>query len=282
MERGDHAALLIRKEQLYAVLSASELRLDGLPERVQPIAARRRDRDLVAPARNFVVRDKITLVIAFQNGRAGLCQLRDQAVHDRDMILTLRVGAVDDVDEQIRIFQLLKRSAERFDQMVRQLCDKADRVRQQRLTRIGDGQLPRRGVERVEQAVIRRDIRACERVQKRRLARVRIADERHDGQLVFLPPAALLGAGLAHELEIFAQLLDARTNIALIGFQLRFAGASRADAAAETAHFLVPDREPGQIILILCQLDLKLALARFGALGKNIEDERTAVEHGRF
>ena len=48
------------------------------------------------------------------------------------MILTLRVGAVDDVDEQIRIFQLLKRSAERFDQMVRQLCDKADRVRQQR------------------------------------------------------------------------------------------------------------------------------------------------------
>ena len=83
------------------------------------------------------------------------------------MILTLRVGAVDDVDEQIGVFQLLKRSAERFDQMVRQLCDKADRVRQQRLTRIGDGQLPRRGVERVEQAVIRRDIRARERVQKR-------------------------------------------------------------------------------------------------------------------
>ena len=125
------------------------------------------------------------------------------------MILTLRVGAVDDVDEQVCVFQLLKRGAERFDQMVRQLRDKADRVRQQRLTRIGDGQLPRRGVERVEQAVIRRDIRARERVQKRRLARVCIADEGHDGQLVLLPPAALLGAGLAHELEIFAQLLDA-------------------------------------------------------------------------
>ena len=83
------------------------------------------------------------------------------------MILTLRVGAVDDVDEQIGVFQLLKRSAERFDQMVRQLCDKADRVRQQRLTRIGDGQLPRRGVERVEQAVVCRDVRARECVQKR-------------------------------------------------------------------------------------------------------------------
>ena len=54
------------------------------------------------------------------------------------------------------------------------------------------------------------------------------------------------------------------------------------DAAAETAHFLVPDREPGQIILILCQLDLKLAFTRFGALGEDIKNERTAVEHGRF
>ena len=198
------------------------------------------------------------------------------------MILTLRVGAVDDVDEQIRIFQLLKRGAERFDQMVRQLRDKADRVRQQRLARIGDGQLPRRGVERVEQAVIRRDIRARECVQKRRLARVRIADEGHNGQLVLLPPAALLGAGLAHELEIFAQLLDTRADIALVRFQLCFAGASRADAAAKAAHFLVPDCEPRQVILILCQLDLQLAFTRFGALGEDIKNERTAVEHGRF
>lgn len=71
-------------------------------------------------------------------------------------------------------------------------------------------------------------------------------------------------------------------DIALVGFQLRFAGASRADAAAKTAHFLVPDREPWQIILILCQFDLQLALTRFGALGENIENERTAVEHSRF
>ena len=209
MECCNHAALLIRKEQLYAVLSASELRLDGLPERIQPVSVCCRDCDFVAPARNFVVRDKITLVIAFQNGRAGLCKFCNQAVHDRDMILALRVGAVDDVDEQIRIFQLLKRSAERFDQMVRQLRDKADRVRQQRLTGIGDSQLPCRGVKRVEQSVVCRDVRARECVQKRRLACVRIADERHDGQLVLLPPATLLGAGLAHEFEIFAQLLDA-------------------------------------------------------------------------
>ena len=198
------------------------------------------------------------------------------------MILALGISAVDDMDEQIGVFQLLKRSAERFDQMVRQLRDKADRVRQQRLTGIGDSQLPCRGVKRVEQSVVCRDVRARECVQKRRLACVRIADERHDGQLVLLPPAALLGAGLAHELEIFAQLLDARADIALIGFQLRFAGASCADAAAETAHFLVPDREPGQIILILCQLDLKLAFTRFGALGEDIKNERTAVEYGRF
>ena len=95
---------------------------------------------------------EIALVVAFQDRRAGRCKLRDQAVDDRDVIVALRVGAVDDVDEKIRVFQLLERGAEGLDQMVRQLGDEADRVRQQRLTGVGDRQLPRGGVERVEQA----------------------------------------------------------------------------------------------------------------------------------
>ena len=65
----------------------------------------------------------------------------------------------------------------------------------------------------------------------------------------------------------------------LVGFELRFAGASCADAAAEAAHLFVPRRQPRQIIFILGKLHLQLALARLCALGKNIEDEGAPVEN---
>ena len=116
------------------VLAPAEQLLDGFFERIEAEAARGGDGDLVLPARDLVVGDEIALVVAFQYRRAGRCKLRDQTVDDRDVIVALRVGAVDDVDEKIRVFQLLERGAEGLDQMVRQLGDEADRVRQQRLT----------------------------------------------------------------------------------------------------------------------------------------------------
>ena len=67
----------------------------------------------------------------------------------------------------------------------------------------------------------------------------------------------------------------------LVGFQLCLARTSRADAAAESAHRLVPDRQSRQIILILRQLDLELALSGFGALGKNVENQCAPVQYRR-
>ena len=70
------------------------------------------------------------------------------------MIVALRVGAVDDVDEQIRIFQLLQGGLERLHQLVRQLADKAHRVGNNHIQRIADGQQPGGGVQGIEQAVV--------------------------------------------------------------------------------------------------------------------------------
>ena len=156
----------------------------------------------------------------------------------------------------------------------------ADRAREQHLLRGVDAPAAGRGVERVEQAVVGGDVGAGQAVEQCRFARVRVAHEGDDGQIVFLPSSALLGADLAHIFQIFAQLLDARADVALVGLELRLARASGADAAAEAAHLLIPDGEPGQVILILRQLDLELALARLGPLGEDVEDERAAVEHG--
>ena len=146
------------------VLAAAERRLDGLFELVHAIARGCGDSNFAAAARNFIRGDKIALVIALQNRRAGLCKLRNEPVNDRDMVFALRVGAVNDVDEKVGVLQLLERGAECVDQMVRQLGDEADGVGQDGLTRIGHSPLPCGGVERVEQAVVGRDIRARQAV----------------------------------------------------------------------------------------------------------------------
>ena len=67
--------------------------------------------------------------------------------------------------------------------------------------------------------------------------------------------------------------------MALVRLELRLTRSSCADAASETAHFLVPDCQSRQIVLILRKLHLKLALTRFGALRKNIKDQRAAIKH---
>ena len=60
---------------------------------------------------------------------------------------------------------------------------------------------------------------------------------------------------------------------------LGFAGAARADAAAELRHGFAAAGQPRQHVLELRQLHLQLALAGAGVAGKNVEDELGAVEH---
>ena len=186
------------------------------------------------------------------------------------------------MDEKVCVFKLLKRCLERLDQMVGELCDEADRVRQQHVAGVTERELPRGGVERVKQPVVGGDVRAGQKVEQRGFSRIRVTDERHDRDAVFDAALPLDGAHLAHLGQLLTELLDARADVAPVGLKLRFAGASGADAAAEMAHFLVPDREAGEIILILRKLHLELALARSGALGEDVEDERTAVKDRRF
>ena len=72
---------------------------------------------------------------------------------------------------------------------------------------------------------------------------------------------------------------DAAADAAAIHFQLGFARPARADAAAQTGHHHTQARQPRQLVLHLRQLDLQLALARRGAHGENIQNQRRAVHH---
>ena len=81
---------------------------------------------------------------------------------------------------------------------MRQLADKAYGVGQENFLRVGNALFARGRVERIEQAVIRLDARAGQRVEQRRLARVRVADDGDHGQLGLFALAALHRTHLTH------------------------------------------------------------------------------------
>ena len=139
---------------------------------------------------------------------------------------------------------------------MRQLADKAYGVGQENFLRVGNALFSGSRVERIEQTVIRLDTGAGQRVEQRRLARVRVADDGDHGQLGLFALAALHRAHLPHLLEIASELVDAAADMTAVALELALAGASGADAAAEAAHRLAHAGEARQDILILRQLDL--------------------------
>ena len=67
-------------------------------------------------------------------------------------------------------------------------------------------------------------------------------------------------AVLLHRVNLCFKIVDARVNAAAVHFELRFTGAARTDAAAETREHEALPAETRQIVLELRKLDLQLAL----------------------
>src|SRR6202034_4916863 len=74
-------------------------------------------------------------------------------------------------------------------------------------------------------------------------------------------------------------LQNASLDATPVGFELGFARASCADAAAELGHGFAAAGESRQHVFKLRELDLQLAFAGAGVTGKDIEDELGAIDH---
>ena len=68
-------------------------------------------------------------------------------------------------------------------------------------------------------------------------------------------------------------------NQPAVGFQLGFTGAAGADGALLTLQMGPHAGKPRQQVFVLGQLYLQPALFGFGSLGKDVENQRAAVEH---
>ena len=94
-------------------------------------------------------------------------ELFDELVHDLCLLEPVRVGNVDDVQQKVGVFELFKRCLKRLDELMRQLSNEADRVGNDDIQRVGHSEKARRRIQRVEQAVVRGNVRAGQRIQER-------------------------------------------------------------------------------------------------------------------
>ena len=185
------------------------------------------------------------------------------------------------MQQEIGVPQFFERGLERLDEIRRQLADEADGVGEQDLPlKLRQPETARRRVQRIEKAVVRRDVRARQTVEHRGFSGVRVPDERDHRHGVFLAAAALRRADAAHLFKIGLQILDDPADMPPVGLELRFAGAARADGCARTGLALEMGPhagQPRQQIFILRELHLQPALLCAGALGENIENESAPV-----
>src|SRR3954453_12762420 len=113
--------------------------------------------------------------------------------------------------------------------MVREFADETDRVDDDGLARHVEGGLRRFGVERGEEFVRRVGRSVRQAIEKCRLAGIRVADQRDRERGV-----ARLALRLARPLDLrqlFFQSRDAVADDAAVELELRFADATRSDAA---------------------------------------------------
>ena len=200
-------------------------------------------------------------------------------VHGRHVPVAIRRRRVDDVQQQVRLGDLLERRAERGDQRVRQAVDEPDRVRHQQLAAVRQLHAAHQRIERDEQRVRRDRVAAGQRVEQRRLARVGVADERHRRDRRLVPPLAQLRRGGGGPSSIsFREHADAVADAAAVGFELGFAGAAGADAAAQPRQRVARSDQPRHQVLELRELDLQLAFARPRAAREDVENELRAID----
>ena len=289
VDAADQVAAVVRHEHLDVDVGLGQLVGDEGAQLVEALAGagRHDDRVLLVPTQpvDDLRVGEVGLVDDDDLAHVGGVDVGEHGAHRGDLALGVGVRAVDDVQQQVGLGDLLERGAERLDELVRQRAHEADGVDERVEATVGRLGPAHGGVEGREQLVLDEHPGTGEPVEDRGLAGVGVpgdGDARHG----IRPAAAALGvADRLHLLDLTAQLGDAGVDPATVELDLGLTRSARAHALAAgglatglARHRLTPATQARQEVLQLGQLDLRLALPALRVLGEDVEDQRGAVD----
>ena len=178
--------------------------------------------------------------------------------------------------QQIGLAHLVERRFERLDQLGRQFADEPDRIRKQERQVVED-HLADRGVERGEELVLGKNLALRNQVHQRRFADVGIAHQRNADH------RTAVGTLDRHLTVDFPQVLlefgDPVADDTAVGLDFAFARAAAGSRAAPLPFEVGPHtRKPGQHVLVIGQLHLRLGIGGLRPRHENIENQARTVE----
>ena len=183
---------------------------------------------------------------------------------------------IDDMHQQVRLTHLIQSRFKRFDQLGRQLADKADRVGQQE-RQVVDNHLADGRVERRKQFVFGKHFAFTKLVHQRGLSDIGITDQGHANHLsAVLPLHAFLLIDLDQIPFQFGYLIQDNT---LIRFQLRLTRTAHTDTATLTLQVCPQTGQAGQHIFILRQFHLRLCMCCLRTPGEDIQNQIRTVQN---
>lgn len=286
VQAGNHAGFMVRHDQFHELANRSELAAEFIQQQRNALSAAGANGDamgiLLKKASEHIPTavELINFVEDHQCRFAFSADFFEDGINRFDLFLRLRMADIDDVEEEIGLDDFLERRLESFDEPMRQFANEPDRVGEQHILVGGEAQSTGRGIERGEQFILGQDLGPGERVEQSGFAGVRISDDRGEGPMVSLPSLALSGTLAADDLEFARDPRDPILNSAAVGLELRFTFTTPHADTAFLARKVTPEPgEAGQQVLELRKFDLQLAFAGAGALGKDIEDQRGAIEN---
>src|SRR5205809_6479377 len=115
---------------------------------------------------------------------------------------------------------------------MRELADEADGVGQQQRLLVRERDFSRGRIERGEELVFDKNVRAREPAQERGFADIGVADDRRIRHRRTLAVFPLGGARAPDRFQLALQPVDLQPDLALVLFELAFALALRSDPAA--------------------------------------------------
>ena len=206
---------------------------------------------------------------------AGITHLLQGAVHHLDLLLELGMRDIDNVDEDVAVAHLVEGALEGFHQMGGQLADEAYGVGQQE-RQVRNHHLAHSRVKGSKELVLGKHLALAQHVHQRGFAHVGIA---HKGDARELAAVLALGHLLLVEL---GQFLLEQGNLGLdntaVGLNLGLTRAAHADAASLAFKVGPHTRQSWQQVLVLSQFDLHLGAGSLSPLGKDVQDEASAVQ----
>ena len=196
-----------------------------------------------------------------------------------DVLRSVGVDDVDDVEEKVGVCKLFQGCAEGGYQDGGQLLDEADGVGQEDLAKGVDVPAAGDGVEGGEEFVGGEDSGPGEGVEKCALAGVCVSDQGDDRQTSATPVLPVEISVGPDVLDFLLEAVNLATDEAAVGLQLGLTGASGADSSTEALKVFPLARESREKVFVLGKLDLEAAFSGAGSGGENVEDESGAVDN---